>query len=303
MNALSAGETKRVHLTMRAARYSIGAADHPDVRVWAQNVAGVYSKADFGAAPTNPSGQKFNGGDLKAYAQADVYSKTRWSFDGDLLEGWGPGNAADVAVRTVGVAGAGDGALVVTCNGSDPQAIGPETSFDAATFSSLHLRAKTALPGPTRVYFTTKDATAFDESRAFDVQVPADGVAHDLVVDLGKVSGWQGTITRLRVDPTPSGTGEFAIEDLRVLGAGGGEDAGPGGGDAALPGTSDLTSGDGGGGCGCRTTSSGTARPGVAASCALALLALLVSTRRRRLGRAPRAPRESRGEFGLDESV
>jgi MYXO-CTERM domain-containing protein len=278
MNALSAGETKRVHLTMRAAQYSIGAADHPDVRVWVQDVAGIYSKADFGAAPTNPSGQKFNGGDLKAYAQADVYSKTRWSFDGNLLEGWGPGNAADVAVSA---APAADGALIVTCKGGDPQAIGPDTSFDAATFSSLHVRAKTTLPGPTRVYFTTKDGTAFDESRAFDVQVPPDGVAHDLVVDLAKVSGWQGTITRLRVDPTPSGTGEFAIEDLRLLGAGGG-DTGPGGGDAAAPGVSDLTSGDGGGGCGCRT--GGTRSAPVATLAVVAastLLALFVARRRR----------------------
>jgi hypothetical protein len=270
MNALSPGETKRVHLTVRAAQYSIGAADHPDVRVWVQSVAGVYSKADFSAAPQNPSGQTFNGGDLKAWAQVDVYSKTRWSFDGGLEEGWSPGNAADVAVDTT------EGALIVSTKGNDPQIVGPDTSFDAATFSTLRMRVKTSLAGPTRFYFTTTDGTAFDESRAFDVQVPADGVAHDVTLDLTTVPSWRGTITRLRLDPTPNGIGTFAIEDLRVTGPGG-DDAGP---DATISNANDLTGGDGSNGsCGCRTASPRAG--GVAAMAASSLLAAVFAMRRR----------------------
>lgn len=277
MNALSPGETKRVRLTMRAAQYSIGAVDHPDVRVWVQSVAGLYTKASFDAAPANPSGQKFNGGDLKAYAQADVYSKTRWSFDGQLLEGWSAGNAASVSVR------ASDGALVVACAGADPQIVGPDTSFDAAAFSTLQLRAKTALAGPTRVYFATKDAPTFDESRAFDVQVPADGQPHDLAVDLRAVPAWQGTITRLRLDPVASGAGDFAIEDLRFAGPGGAQpDAGADATGETGSGGSDLIGGGDGGGCSCRTAGARAGDAPTAAWAAMAAMAATLGLTRRR---------------------
>ena len=64
---LSVGETKRIQLEVKALKYSIGAADHPDVRAWVSNVEGYYTKSGFDATATNVKGyQTFNGGDLGA---------------------------------------------------------------------------------------------------------------------------------------------------------------------------------------------------------------------------------------------
>lgn len=267
MNAFGANETKRVRMTIRAAQYSLGQADHPDVRFWVQNVDGIYSKADFDAKPNNPSGQTFNGGDLKSWGQVDVYSATHWSFDGGTLEGWAAGGAADVTLDTMGKT------MTIAAKGDDPQAVGPETSFDAATFTTLKLRAKGSLGGKAKLYFATKDAPAFDETRSLEFDAPGADFA-DLTVDLAQHPKWTGTITRLRLDPAPSGSGTFVIDDLRMAGPGGAP-VGPAADDAGV-GLSADASGDVSGGCSCRTSARGAS-----GAYALALLGLLALRRRR----------------------
>ncbi|MCK5796289.1 MAG: hypothetical protein KAI47_03845, partial [Deltaproteobacteria bacterium] len=74
LGGISAGETKRVVLAIRAGRFSIGAVDHPDIRAWVANVDDYYQKADFASAPNNvKSYQQQNGGDLRAAAETDVF--------------------------------------------------------------------------------------------------------------------------------------------------------------------------------------------------------------------------------------
>ena len=76
LGQVSIGETKRIKLQVKALKYSVGAADHPDIRAWVQNVDGYYTKSGFDAAPTNQSSyQTQNGGDLKTYQQTDVLAK------------------------------------------------------------------------------------------------------------------------------------------------------------------------------------------------------------------------------------
>ncbi len=83
--SISVGETKQIRLKVKAVRYSIGAADHPDVRAWIASVDGFYSKGSFDAAPSNvKSYQTQNGGDLRTYQQTDVLAKeTCDSIDND----------------------------------------------------------------------------------------------------------------------------------------------------------------------------------------------------------------------------
>ncbi|MGZ3473213.1 MAG: MYXO-CTERM sorting domain-containing protein [Polyangiales bacterium] len=265
MNAFGVGESKRIRLKIQADRYSLGEADHPGVRFWVKDVTGVYSKADFDSKPTNPSGQTFNGGDLRAWGQVDVYSRTRWSFDGGTLEGWTAGGASTASIvdKTASLAATGD----------DPQLVGPETSFDAAAFPTLRVRGSSALSGKARVYFATKDATAFDESRAVDFDLGAS--TGDVVVDLSQHPAWKGTITRLRVDPAPSGMGTVVLDDLRMAGPGG---TLPASDDAGTPGNSVEASGEVSGGCGCEVPSRTRSTSGLFALFALGAL----GARRRR---------------------
>lgn len=79
--ALSPGETKRVTLKVKALAFSVGIADHPDIRAWVSHVDDYYEKTDFSATPNNVGGhQTQNGGDLRTYVQTDVLD--RESCDG-----------------------------------------------------------------------------------------------------------------------------------------------------------------------------------------------------------------------------
>jgi MYXO-CTERM domain-containing protein len=75
IGAMSVGETKRIVLKVKALKFSVGAADHPDVRAWVKSVTTYYSKSAFDSSATNYKNyQTFNGGDLRTYAQTDVLS-------------------------------------------------------------------------------------------------------------------------------------------------------------------------------------------------------------------------------------
>ncbi len=244
MNALSPKETKRLHLTVNSPLYSMGAVTpHPQLRVWVKDAPGIYTKASWDAAPTNVGGaQKFNGGDLRAALDLDVYSHVRWSFDGQVLEGFAPSGAASLAAKS-------DQTLLITCTGDDPQAIGPDTSFSAEAYGAVKVRAKTPFATPARLYFATTDAPGFAEARAVDVDIPADGAFHDVIVDLHAHPSWKGTITKLRLDPVSTGNGDFVLDDLRATTPSGGPpDAGVDGG------VSFEANGDASGGCSCRMT-------------------------------------------------
>jgi hypothetical protein len=73
---LSPGETKMIEMRVDALAYSVGIADHPDVRMWVAHVDDYYEKADFGSTDFNNVGgyQTFNGGDLRVWTETDVLS-------------------------------------------------------------------------------------------------------------------------------------------------------------------------------------------------------------------------------------
>ena len=267
MNAFAIGETKRIRMKVRASQYSLGAADHPDVRFWVKNVDGIYSKADFDAKPTNPSGQTWNGGDLRAWSQLDVFAKTKWTFDGGTLEGWAGVNNTTATVDETAKS------AVITVAGDDPQFIGPETSFDAATFPTLRIKGKSTLQGAARVYFATSDNTAFDEARSLEFQ-GLTSTTQELIVDMSKHPSWKGTITRLRIDPATTGSGTVTLEDLRMAGPGG-TPVEP----TPTPTTPAADADDAKGGCGCSLTP--TTQSSGLGGLALAGLAALRRRRRR----------------------
>jgi MYXO-CTERM domain-containing protein len=242
INNVSPKETKRIRIKTKAVRYSIGAADAPDVRVWVQDVPGVYTKADFGATPSNVDGrQTFNAGDLKAWAPVDIYSRVRWSFDGGMFEGWDINDSAD------GTAEDKTKGLMIKVKADDPQLIGPETTFAAADYTGIAIKGSSTLGGSGRIYFATSDAPGFDESRAIDFTMPSTGTsAGEVTVRLADHVAWKGNVTRLRIDPAASGTGDVVIDDIRMLSVNGKE---PGATPRPEETPQEIT-----GGCGCGTS-------------------------------------------------
>ena len=83
-----------------------------------------------------------------------------------------------------------------------------------AEYGRLRIEMTVAAGAGTRgqVFFVTEDDADYGESKSLVFDVIADGEPHAYVLDLGSVPGWDGTITRLRLDPVESAGRDVAID-------------------------------------------------------------------------------------------
>lgn len=262
MDGYSVAETKLLVLTLRGG--SPGAA-HAAVRAWLSHVDDYYEKSSWDGVVTNVgSYQSWNGGDVRVGGEVDVWPRlSAWSWEDGTLEGWFAGNAVSLSAAA--------GNLYVGAAGEDPIVIGPAVSVAAAPTDTLSLRASTTLAGEARLYWSTVASPGFSEERALGFTLPADGAVHTLSLPLGRQPGWTGTVDRLRLDVTPSGTGSWVVEEIALdaASAGGGSEGDDTGGYGA-----EVVSGASGCACG---------SPGAPAGAGLlGLLGLGLVARRRR---------------------
>ncbi|GMV42118.1 MAG: hypothetical protein AMXMBFR64_38340 [Myxococcales bacterium] len=235
---MSPGETKRIKLTVRADKYSIGAVDHPDVRAWVWHVGNYYGEMTGWDDPveTNKAGKL-----LRTFQQHDVYGKTHWEWNGTApeLEGW-----VKVAGVTALKVNESVHAMAIQQGGKDPHVKGPVTAFSASTYKGVELRVR-HYEGPKKgqLFWLTKDDGAWSESKSAVFVAPGDGAFHKVTVDTGKVGTWKGTITQLRLDPTVECTGWYDVDWLRAVEAPG-PTTGDADGDGALADV-DCDDGDG----------------------------------------------------------
>lgn len=136
-----------------------------------------------------------------------------WTFDTeDDLAAWVV-DAADVTdVALV------DGALSFTSTGDDASFISPALVMPAE-YDRLRIEMTVAAGSATRgqVFFITEDDADYGESKSLVFDVIADGEPHAYVLDLGSVPGWDGTITRLRVDPVEVAGRAVAIDRISFV--------------------------------------------------------------------------------------
>jgi hypothetical protein len=247
MNALSPNETKRVTLTLAAEGYSIGLADSPDVRLWIKDVPSFYHQDDFNGEAQNVNNSQSFGEKLQVYAPLDIYSKTRWEWDTDRLEGWTPLGATtlkpDPAAKV----------LLFGGEGEDPGALGPTTSFNAGDLTAIALRAKrTGGEGAARLYFATEAEPEMTDERSIDFDLPDDEAFHEITVRAGAHPLWTGTITGLRIDPFTKGPGTVELDYVRAVVDDGSNGAGGSGSGSASTGASGGVLGPvNEGGCAC----------------------------------------------------
>lgn len=129
--------------------------------------------------------------------------------------------------------------LRVNVNGSDPQLLGPECSFQAAEVPKLYIRAAYHCASG-----TTKNAELFWErengaSPMSDTQrqsftVINDGQFRMYVLDLSTHTNWTGQISRLRFDPVPGGSAGDYVEVLGITSTPPGVSIEPSGGSTAV---------------------------------------------------------------------
>lgn len=181
MPAVGAGEMRRIGVTLRGDRTSIGGGAPAPIRSWVRRIEGLYDKPDWAGAPGMNEGQGFNGGDLRVLAEFDVYTPDRFSFnaaDAAMAEGW-----QGVGGEALRVA---NGALQVPAGG----VVSAFTHIDADTQGSVRIDD---IAG--RLSWRAA-GQAFDNARS----VRVDGSA-----DLAGLAGWNGEIVQLQFEPDGAG--------------------------------------------------------------------------------------------------
>ncbi|MCA9542265.1 MAG: M23 family metallopeptidase, partial [Myxococcales bacterium] len=92
LNGYSGHEAKRVVLTLRAARATVAEGASVPLRAWVPHIRNYYGEKSGWDDPVEVNdGQTFNGGDLRAQAEFDVFDPAAWTFEGGdaaLIEGW-----------------------------------------------------------------------------------------------------------------------------------------------------------------------------------------------------------------------
>lgn len=131
--------------------------------------------------------------------------------DKQLALGWKATNDLSRAVLTA------DG-LATRSTGGDPYLIGPLISLPAASALHLEIRMRSSKGNDAQVFWG-QDGKDFNEAASQHFTVNPDGAWHTYRLDLQNHKAWQGTITRLRLDPSNTSGAEITLASIRALGA------------------------------------------------------------------------------------
>ena len=191
--AFSPGETKRIVFDMLATRYSIGFADHPDLRAWVHRVENIYGTQEgFWDEPDQVNLVDRN---LRAYSELDVLSRDHWHFaapDEAQLEGWRrcDGSTEGLAIDTDA------SALFVTAVGGSLCLRSPQwTQIDADLFDSLVIEV---VSGEVPRHWSIQWSGPAPGFRDFEVSTsPGE---NRILFPLQDLSQWSGLLDELRIE-------------------------------------------------------------------------------------------------------
>lgn len=219
LNGFSAGESKRVTLRVRATESSVASGAHRPVRAWIKHLRGYYGEKTGWDDPAEVNdGQTYNGGDLKAGGELDVFDPTAFLFespDAAMVEGWRRCAPDAVAGFTVNPA---DHALSSEIVGPGPCIEGPRVAVPLAGYAGLRLVARqhqTRRSG--RVQWTTEALPEFSDARSVEFHTDGGGLFDELHLAMPWDRG--ATLTRLRLLPVAdagSGNPWFDVAEIRL---------------------------------------------------------------------------------------
>lgn len=103
----------------------------------------------------------------------------------------------------------------------DPIFMSPLMNVEATPFHTLEVTMRSTAAGQRGQLFYAGPDGAMSDERSVRWTIEGDGATHTYRVPLAGSAGWQGTITRMRLDPIEAGDGtpasETCIESLRLL--------------------------------------------------------------------------------------
>ena len=99
----------------------------------------------------------------------------------------------------------------------DPFLLSPVLSVPASEYNNVEVRLFShAADTVGTIYFATASSPGFDGSKSVEFAVTNDGAWHDIVVDMSDNPNWQGTITRLRIDPMGYGNTDGSYDGMGI---------------------------------------------------------------------------------------
>jgi len=167
-------------------------------------VRAVFGRGDPAGWPVN-AGPRDVG--LGPYDYPPLPAATSWTFDGPARD-W----SAMMGVEDLGVS---DGALRFRTSTRDPALQIQTRGIRAREFPRADLTIRIADAGAPIArgqLFWSADAAAVTESTSVAFEIPADGAAHTIAIDLAANPRWRGRITTLRLDPCAVPGARVAIE-------------------------------------------------------------------------------------------
>lgn len=198
-----------MHLSIPAALLNINTSNPfsfdfkwVDNSISSDDILDVYVDGD--AAPNNRFNYRFKSEGIKY--------RNPWHFDAST-EGWNPIHNLNIS--------ANNSICTVEVTGSDPYMLSPSNiDLNASDYQYLIVKMKnnTASNGA-QLYWTTNSENYFDQDKYKLIpMMPTDNQFRTYVVDLSSDPDWQGTIKRIRIDPTGSSAGTVEIDYIKLTG-------------------------------------------------------------------------------------
>ncbi|MFP4249263.1 MAG: beta-galactosidase [Armatimonadota bacterium] len=136
-----------------------------------------------------------------------------WRFDTDGdFEGWAPENFQSVEVT--------DG-MVRGVTEYDAQLLSPELNIDADDYSVVEFRVSSTVTGGGEIFWHGPDDSFRDDTKLRHTVLASDQ-PRVYRSTLGDVAGWQGTISRIRLDILNPADAEISLDYVRLTNAPGG---------------------------------------------------------------------------------
>ena len=142
--------------------------------------------------------------DIRAYAVArKADARPAYRFEKDRQH-WTLANATDAGWPM-------QGRWRVLLEKTNPQLIGPPGFWKAQDAPVIYMRAACNVKQPgARIYWRREGEKGFTAKQSAPFELNGDGAMHTYEINLAASAEYAGTITQLRIDPTPKGAaGEF----------------------------------------------------------------------------------------------
>ncbi|MBN1874899.1 MAG: CHAP domain-containing protein, partial [Anaerolineae bacterium] len=137
-----------------------------------------------------------------------VIPSNDWSFT-NCPFGWTPSKGFEVTFLS--------GAAWVFNPGNDPYLLSPIISVSASDYNAIKIDMISHVNDTAgRIYFTTAANSSWGEDKAVAFTLNNDGQPHEYTINMNGNSNWQGTITRIRIDPVGVGDSDGSNDDVTI---------------------------------------------------------------------------------------